>query len=192
MIEIVNAEMLRALRVVSVERGHDPARLRARRLRRRRPAARLCACGGARDGDGARPGSGRRAVGARPRGERRAARRRPLLRLPARGGGELPAEGEADLRYRGQSFELTVPLGPPTWASASIARTRSGTARPTAAREIELVAVRTAEVQPGPRARLPAGEPLASRRARGRSSSTALLAGFPPGGWGLGMESHRD
>ena len=24
---------------------------------------------------------------------------------------DLPAEGEADLRYRGQSFELTVPLG---------------------------------------------------------------------------------
>jgi N-methylhydantoinase A len=26
--------------------------------------------------------------------------------------GELPSEGEADLRYRGQSFELAIPLGP--------------------------------------------------------------------------------
>ena len=31
---------------------------------------------------------------------------------PLEEAGELPREGEADLRYRGQSFELTVPLGP--------------------------------------------------------------------------------
>ncbi len=31
---------------------------------------------------------------------------------PLADAGELPDEGEADLRYVGQSFELTVPLGP--------------------------------------------------------------------------------
>src|SRR5439155_12553574 len=30
--------------------------------------------------------------------------------VPLREAGELPREGEADLRYSGQSFELTVPL----------------------------------------------------------------------------------
>ncbi len=40
-IEVVNAEMLRALRLVSVERGLDPRGVHAGRLRRRRAAARL-------------------------------------------------------------------------------------------------------------------------------------------------------
>ena len=31
--------------------------------------------------------------------------------VPLAEAGELPADGEADLRYAGQSFELTVPLG---------------------------------------------------------------------------------
>ena len=47
-VAVVNAEMLRALRVVSVERGARPARLRTRRVRRRRAAARMRARGGAR------------------------------------------------------------------------------------------------------------------------------------------------
>src|SRR5206468_7208311 len=33
------------------------------------------------------------------------------LVVPLADAGELSAEGEADLRYMGQSFELTVPLG---------------------------------------------------------------------------------
>jgi N-methylhydantoinase A len=69
--------------------------------------------------------------------------------------GDLPARGEADLRYRGQSFELTVPVG------AGLAdrfhelhAERYGYADP--ARPLELVAVRTAEVRPGPPLTLPA------------------------------------
>jgi len=57
--------------------------------------------------------------------------------------------GEADLRYRGQSFELTVPLGPglrERFHLAHEARYGYGDAD----REIELVAVRTAEVRPAP------------------------------------------
>ena len=62
---------------------------------------------------------------------------------------ELPADGEADLRYRGQSFELTVPLQ----AGLADAFHRAHADRygyADDAREIELVAVRTAEVVPGP------------------------------------------
>jgi N-methylhydantoinase A/oxoprolinase/acetone carboxylase beta subunit len=63
--------------------------------------------------------------------------------------GELPADGEADLRYRGQSFELAVPLQPDLAAAFHRAHEeRYGYADPE--REIELVAVRTAEITPGP------------------------------------------
>jgi N-methylhydantoinase A len=73
--------------------------------------------------------------------------------------GELPAHGEADLRYRGQSFELTVPLGPDLAERFHRAHEeRYGSAD--RSREIELVAVRTADVRPGPELTLPAGEPL--------------------------------
>jgi N-methylhydantoinase A len=62
---------------------------------------------------------------------------------------DLPSDGEADLRYRGQSFELTVPLQPDLAAAFHRAHEeRYGYADPS--REIELVAVRTAEVVPGP------------------------------------------
>ena len=53
-------------------------------------------------------------------------------------------------------------------------------------REIELVAVRTADVRPGPKVRLPAGEPVDTA-----GPTLVELAGatcwIPPGGWGLGM-----
>jgi N-methylhydantoinase A/oxoprolinase/acetone carboxylase beta subunit len=71
---------------------------------------------------------------------------------------DLPAEGEADLRYRGQSFELTVPLG--SELAERFHREheeRYGYADP--GREIELVAVRTADVRPGPELELPSAEP---------------------------------
>jgi N-methylhydantoinase A len=76
---------------------------------------------------------------------------------------ELPAEGEADLRYRGQSFELTVPLGGDLAGRFHRAHEeRYGYAD--RGREVELVAVRTAEVMRGPELELPSGEP---RRAAG-------------------------
>jgi N-methylhydantoinase A len=69
--------------------------------------------------------------------------------VPLEEAGELPSEGEADLRYAGQSFELTVPLG------ADLAErfheehaARYGYAD--RERAVELVAVRTAEVRPAP------------------------------------------
>jgi N-methylhydantoinase A/oxoprolinase/acetone carboxylase beta subunit len=78
---------------------------------------------------------------------------------PLQEAGELPAEGEADLRYRGQSFELTVRLEPDLAGAFHRAHAaRYGYADPE--REIELVAVRTAEVRAGPPLDLPAAPPL--------------------------------
>ena len=77
---------------------------------------------------------------------------------PLRDVGELPAEGEADLRYSGQSFELTVALGGDL-AQAFDRAHEERYGHSDRGREVELVAVRTAEVVPGPDLDLPSGEP---------------------------------
>ena len=69
---------------------------------------------------------------------------RPLAEV-----GELPEDGEADLRYRGQSFELTVPLQRDL-ATAFHRAHEERYGNVDHEREIELVAVRTADVTPGP------------------------------------------
>ena len=77
--------------------------------------------------------------------------------IPLAEAGKLPAEGEADVRYLGQSFELTVPLGSGVAEAFHRAHEeRYGYAD--RARPLELVAVRTAEVHPGP-AYAPASAP---------------------------------
>jgi N-methylhydantoinase A/oxoprolinase/acetone carboxylase beta subunit len=77
---------------------------------------------------------------------------RPLAQV-----GELPTDGEADLRYAGQSFELSVPLGGDVAEAFHRAHEeRYGYAD--REREVELVAVRTAEVRPGPELALPPAE----------------------------------
>ena len=109
-IDVVNAEMLRALRVVSVERGHDP---RDFALVAFGGAGPLHACALAEELDietvlvpeAAGVLSALGLVAGDERRDRVVSYVRPLAEA-----GELPAEGEADLRYRGQSFELTVPL----------------------------------------------------------------------------------
>jgi N-methylhydantoinase A len=90
--------------------------------------------------------------------ERRDAVRSYLCPLDA--AGELPREGEADLRYAGQSFELTVPLQPGLAEAFHRAHEeRYGYAD--RSRAIELVAVRTAEIRRGPAVELPPpAEPL--------------------------------
>ena len=84
---------------------------------------------------------------------------------PLEEAGELPREGEADLRYAGQSFELTVRLGGADGGGGGLAEAfhraheeRYGYAD--RGRALELVAVRTAEVRAGPAFELPPGEPL--------------------------------
>jgi N-methylhydantoinase A len=158
-VDVVNAEMLRALRVVSVERGHDPAGFA------------LVAFGGAgplhacelADELGMRTvlvpeaAGVLSALGLVASAERRDAVRSYLV--PLAEAGELPREGEADLRYAGQSFELTVTLQDDL--AETFHRTHEdlyGFAERD--REIELVAVRTAEVVPGPQIEVRGSEPL--------------------------------
>ena len=158
-VDVVNAEMLRALRVVSVERGHDP---REFALVAFGGAGPLHACELA-DELGMRTvlvpeaAGVLSALGLVASDERRDHVETRLV--PLAEAGELPAEGEADLRYRGQSFELTVPLGPDLADRFHRAHAdRYGYAD--RARPIELVALRRAVVRPAPELRLPRAEPL--------------------------------
>jgi N-methylhydantoinase A len=152
-VEVVNAEMLRALRLVSVERGHDP---RDFALVAFGGAGPLHACALAEElGIEAvlvpAAAGVLSALGLVASDERRDAVRSHVG--PLAGAGELPSEGEADLRYRGQSFELTVELGPDLAGRFHRAHEeRYGHADPE--RELELVAVRTAEIRPAPHVEL--------------------------------------
>jgi N-methylhydantoinase A len=162
-IDVVDAEMLGALRLVSVERGVDPADLALVAFGGAGP---LHACALA-DELGARtvlvPENAGilSAFGLAVSDVRRDHVRsevRPLDEVE-----DLPAEGEADLRYAGQSHELAVPLGPDLGERFHRAHEeRYGHAD--RGRELELVAVRTAETRPGPTLRLPGGPP---ERVRG-------------------------
>jgi N-methylhydantoinase A len=182
-VEVVNAEMLRALRVVSVERGHDPREfalvayggagpLHACALAEElgMEAVLVPAAAGVLSALGLAAGDERR--------DRVVSHVRPLGEVD-----ELPRKGEADLRYRGQSFELSVPLGADLAARFHRAHEeRYGYADPE--REVELVAVRTADVVPGPALELPSGEP---RRVSGpdvieQDGSTIWI---PPGWAGV-------
>jgi N-methylhydantoinase A len=160
-IEAVNAEMLRALRVISVERGHDP---REFALVAFGGAGPLHACALAEElgietvlvpaAAGVLSALG--LVTSDERRDRVTSFVRPLAEVDA---GALPEDGEADLRYAGQSFELTVPLGGDLAERFHRAHEeRYGYAD--RGRSVELVAVRTADVRPGPALELPAGEPL--------------------------------
>ena len=148
-IDVVNAEMLRALRVVSVERGHDP---RDFALVAFGGAGPLHACALAEElgieavlvPEAAGVLSALGLVASDERRDHVVSHVRPLAEVH-----DLPAEGEADLRYRGQSFELTVPLQPELADAFHRAHAeRYGYADES--RALELVAIRTADVTPGP------------------------------------------
>ena len=155
-VDVVNAEMLRALRVVSVERGHDP---RDFALVAFGGAGPLHACALADelgcekvlvpDAAGVLSALGLVASDAR-RDEVRS------YVVPLEEAGELPDEGEASLRYRGQSFELTVDLGLELADRFHRAhQDRYGYSD--RERQVELVSVRTATVEPGPPLRFAGG-----------------------------------
>jgi N-methylhydantoinase A len=182
-VEVVNAEMLRALRVVSIERGHDP---REFALVAYGGAGPLHACALAEElgmeavlvpaAAGVLSALGLAA--SEERRDRVVSHVRPLAEVD-----ELPEYGEADLRYRGQSFELTVPLGGGLAERFHRAHEESyGYADPS--REVELVAVRTADVVPGPELPFPTGE-----RQRASGPSLLELEGstlwIPPGWEGV-------
>jgi N-methylhydantoinase A len=157
-IDVVNAEMLSALRLVSVERGHDPS---AFALVAFGGAGPLHACDLADElGMGTvlvpEAAGVLSALGLVAADERRDSVH--SLLVPLADAGELPHEGEADLRYQGQSFELTIPLQDEL--AEAFHRTHEelyGFAERD--REIELVAVRTADVTKGPQIELRGSEP---------------------------------
>ena len=182
-VAVVNAEMLRALRVVSVERGHDP---REFALIAFGGAGPLHACELA-DEVGIETvlvpeaAGVLSALGLAVSDERRDEVRSYVVLLAEVG--ELPAAGEADLRYAGQSFELTVSLGQDATAAFPRAHEeRYGYAD--RSRTVELVAVRTAEVTSGPQLER-TGRPV--NRCPGRQcwNWTVRPAGCPSGGGGL-------
>jgi N-methylhydantoinase A len=158
-VEVVNAEMLAALRVISVERGHDP---RDFALVAFGGAGPLHACALAEEleiGTVLVPAAAGvlSALGLVASEERRDAVTSYVRALAEVD--ELPAEGEADLRYVGQSFELTVPIaGDLEEAFHCAHEERYGYAD--RGRPVELVAVRTAHVRPAPELVLPPAEPL--------------------------------
>jgi N-methylhydantoinase A len=186
-VDAVNAEMLRALRLVSVERGHDP---REFALVAFGGAGPLHACELAEE-----LGIGKVLVPAAAgvlsalglvAGEERRDRVRSYV-IPFAEAGALPGRGEVDLRYEGQSFELTVSLeGDPVESFHLAHEDRYGYAD--RERPVELVAVRTADVVPGPELDLGGGEPdaLAGEPPAVRGPAVVELEGatcWAPPGW---------
>jgi N-methylhydantoinase A len=146
-VDVVNAEMVRALRVVSVEQGLDP---RDFALVAFGGAGPLHACELAEELGIATVLVPAAAGVLSALGLAAADERRDTVRTyigPLADAGELPDEGEADLRYVGQSFELSVALGlglAERFHDAHAARYGYADRD----RAIELVAVRTADVRP--------------------------------------------
>jgi N-methylhydantoinase A/oxoprolinase/acetone carboxylase beta subunit len=185
-IDVVDAEMVRALRVVSVEQGLDP---RDFALVAFGGAGPLHACALAEElgvNTVLVPAAAGvlSAVGLVAADERRDSVTSYVL--PLADAGELPQEGEADLRYRGQSFELTVPLGSDLARRFHAAHDeRYGYSDPE--RPLELVAVRTAEVRRGPELEL--------RAPRRDASGPQVLelegaTAWVPEGWAGGTDAH--
>jgi len=185
-VEVVNAEMVRALRVVSVEQGLDP---RDFALVAFGGAGPLHACALAEELEMSTvlvPAAAGvlSALGLVAADERRDAVRSYVL--PLAEAGELPAEGEADLRYEGQSFELTVPLGARlTDRFHEAHEERYGYADPT--RPLELVAIRTAEVRAAPPLEV-AGPQVEARGPRVLELEGATA--WVPAGWGGETDAH--
>ncbi len=100
---------------------------------------------------------------------------------------ELPETGDASLRYRGQSFELSVPLGQDLEERFHrLHEERYGYAD--RARVVELVSVRTADVVPGP----PIELACAARRSATGPEPVALDGAtcWVPDGWAGATDSH--
>jgi N-methylhydantoinase A len=185
-IDVVDAEMVRALRVVSVEQGLDP---RDFALVAFGGAGPLHACALADElgmptvlvpaAAGVLSALG--LVAADERVDSVRSYVMPLAEVD-----ELPEQGEADLRYAGQSYELTIPLGGSLAARFHEAHAeRYGYADP--ARPLELVAVRTAELRPGPDVRI--GGPTLEEHgphALELEGATAWI----PAGWSGASDAH--
>jgi N-methylhydantoinase A len=185
-IEMVNAEMVRALRLVSVEQGLDP---RDFALVAFGGAGPLHACALADELEMTTvlvpAASGvLSALGLVAADERRDFVRSFVTLLAD--AGELPDDGEADIRYRGQSFELTVPLGPQLAERFHEAHEdRYG--HSDRGRSLELVAVRTTEIRTAPSVDVTGPQrTISGPRVLELHGATAWI----PGGWTGATDSH--
>ncbi|HSJ95410.1 MAG TPA: hydantoinase/oxoprolinase family protein, partial [Gaiellaceae bacterium] len=185
-VEVVDAEMTRALRVVSVEQGLDP---RDFALVAFGGAGPLHACALAEELEMSTVLVPAAAGVLSALGLAAADERRDHVRsyvVPLTEAGDLPDEGEADLRYTGQSFELTVPLGPGLAERFHGAHAeRYGYAD--SERPVELVCVRTADVRPGP------GVAVGGTALAARGPAVLELEGataWVPAGWEGSTDPH--
>ncbi len=179
-VDVVNVEMLRALRVVSVERGHDPSGFALVAFGGAGPlhACELADELGIRNVVVPEVAGVLSALGLVASDERRDRVRSYLV--PLREAGELPRGGEADLRYRGQSFELTLPLQDELATAFHHAHEELyGFAD--REREIELVTVRTAEVTSAPDFELPRSDHRVAKGPVRIELAGATL--YIPSGW---------
>ena len=185
-VEVVNAAMTRALRVVSVEQGLDPWDFALVAFGGAGP---LHACALAEElgmGTVLVPAAAGvlSALGLVTADERLDSVR--AFVLPLEDAGELPSEGEADLRYSGQSFELTVPLGARLAERFHDAHeARYGYADRD--RPLELVAVRTAAVRGAPHV------DVRGPRLSARGATVLELEGataWVPAGWAGETDAH--
>jgi N-methylhydantoinase A len=185
-VSVVDAEMTRALRVVSVEQGLDP---RDFALVAFGGAGPLHACALADELEMETvlvPAAAGvlSALGLVAADERRD--RVGSYVIPLGEAGELPDEGEADLRYAGQSFELTVPLGAGLAERFHAAHAdRYGYAD--RGRTLELVAVRTAHIRPAPPLDV-SGPTLTARGPQVLELEGATA--WVPGGWAGETDAH--
>jgi N-methylhydantoinase A/oxoprolinase/acetone carboxylase beta subunit len=157
-VAVANEEMVRAIRVVSVEQGHDP---RGLELIAFGGAGPLHACDVA-DLLGMRtvvvPAAGGvlSALGIAA-GDRRTDAVESVMRpLSEWRPGRLRGEAECELRYRGQAHELSVPVAPrATLAERFHARHRERYGFDDPGGEVEVVSVRVTTMRPGPELELP-------------------------------------
>jgi N-methylhydantoinase A/oxoprolinase/acetone carboxylase beta subunit len=165
-VAVANATMAEAIRVVSVERGEDPRGLTLLAFGGAGPlhACEVAELLGMRRVRVPAAGGVLSALGIAVCDRRRDAVRSTLVELDERSGRSLrslaprlaPRPGErielhCDLRYAGQSFELTVPAEPAEGLAGRFHRAhrrRFGFAEP--ADPVELVCVRAAAIRPGP------------------------------------------
>jgi N-methylhydantoinase A len=189
-IAIANAEMLRALRLVSVERGSDPRRFALIAFGGAGPlhACELAEELGVRTVLVPRAAGVLSALGLVASEERREHVRsevRPLDEIAA----DLPPEGEADVRYRGQGFELSVPLvegGDVAAAFHDAHLERYGYADRD--RPLEVVAVRTAETRPAPPLTLGGGASISTQGPEVVELEGATC--WVPEGWSGATDEH--
>jgi N-methylhydantoinase A len=189
-VAVVDAEMMRALRVVSIEQGLDP---RDFALVAFGGAGPLHACALAEDLDMSTvlvPAAAGvlSAFGLVAADERRDSVRTYVEPLTESTCDDLSRAlaGEADIRYRGQSFELTVPLGPRLVERFHLAHeARYGYADRD--RPLELVAVRTAEIRSAPPVAV-TGPALSARGPQVLALSGATA--WVPAGWAGETDEH--